>query len=141
LIAFAEQALGKAWKLKQPGRYQLEAAIQSAHATSRLSGRDVSEDILTLYESLLRVAPSIGAEIGYAAALANAGKNDDALTRLDAMDQSMIQLHQPYWAVRAHTLKALGREALANMAFDRAIGLSGDDAARQFLARRKAARD
>jgi RNA polymerase sigma-70 factor (ECF subfamily) len=141
LIAFAEQALGKAWKLKQPGRYQLEAAIQSAHATSRLSGRDVTKDILALYESLLRVAPSIGAEIGYAAALANAEQNDDALARLDAIEQSVIQSHQPYWAVRAHTLKALGREALANMAFDQAIGLSGDDAARQFLARRKAARD
>jgi len=137
LIAFAENALGKAWALKRSGRYQLEAAIQSAHATSRLSGRDVSLDIIRLYEALLEYAPSAGAEVGYAAALANAHRHKDGLLVLDRIESRMITTHQPYWAVRAHILKAIGEHDSANAAFDRAMGLSSDEAVRNFLRQRK----
>ncbi|GJL91595.1 RNA polymerase sigma factor [Hyphococcus sp.] len=140
LIVFAEQSLARAWEFRRPGRYQLEAAIQSAHATSRIAERDVTPDIIALYESLLQVAPSVGAEIGYAAALANANRPRDGLARLDGIDASLIEAHQPFWAVRAHILKSLGQKELADVAFDRAIGLSTDDSSRQFLATKKTAR-
>ncbi len=139
MIAAAEQALATAWRLKDMGRFQLEAAIQSAHANSRLQGRDVSQDIILLYENLIRIAPSTGAEIGYAAALAGAARFQDALDALDRIEQERIATHQPYWAVRAHVCKGLGRKADADAAYDRAIGLSDNDAARAFLRAQKTA--
>ncbi len=141
MIAIAENALAKAWRLGRPGRYQYEAAIQSAHTTSRLFGRDVSGDIILLYEALLRCAPSVGAEIGYAAALANAGSFHEALKALDLVSPQLVNNHQPYWAVRAHILKMLGKSTLANKAYDLAIGLSDNYAARTFLRNRKEAQD
>lgn len=139
LIAIAENALARAWELNRIGRFQLEAAIQSAHAASRLSGRDVKDEIITLYKSLLHLAPSVGAEIGYAAALANVGKAQNALVILDAIAPPMVERHQPYWAVRARVLKLCGKNDDASVAFDRAIGLADDSAVRAYLIQSKTA--
>ena len=46
-------------------------------------------------------------------------------------------MYQPYWAVRAHLLRSLGRAAEAAEAYDRAIGLAVDPATRQFLLARR----
>lgn len=136
MIAFAESGLARAWRAGRPGRYQLEAAIQSAHAASRLHDRDVTADIVLLYETLLAKAPSIGAAVGFAAALSNAGRNEDALAALEGIGTAHTGPYQPYWAVRAHVLNRLG-DARAADAYDHAIGLSTDDAARSFLRARK----
>lgn len=136
-IAIAEQALARAWGLGRVHRYQLEAAIQSAHVASRLHGRDVAADIVLLYESLISCAPSVGARVGLAAALAKTNRSDEALVALDAIDQSIVERYQPYWAVRAHLLSTIKDKAGAHAAYDRAIGLSSDDAARRFLSARK----
>ena len=49
-----------------------------------------------------------------------------------------VDAYQPYWALRAHLLRALGRHATAQDAYRRAIGLTEDAAARDFLAARAA---
>lgn len=136
LITLAEKALARASRQKRPGRYQLEAAIQSAHVAGRLSGRDVADDVVRLYEALLAIAPSAGAQVGHAAALSAAGRDADALGALDRLGAAFVETYQPYWAVRAHVLQRL-RDPLAAAAYDRAIGLSADDAARRFLQQKK----
>jgi RNA polymerase sigma-70 factor (ECF subfamily) len=45
-----------------------------------------------------------------------------------------VAAYQPYWALRAHLLKAVGRIGEAREAYTRAIGLSEDRAVREFLA-------
>src|SRR5206468_4187512 len=70
MIEEAEATLGVASRAGKPGRFQLEAAIQSAHARRAATGRTDWESIALLYEGLLRCAPTIGAQVGYAAALA-----------------------------------------------------------------------
>ncbi|WP_425408763.1 RNA polymerase sigma factor [Hyphococcus sp.] len=137
LIQKAERALSHAWRLNQPGRYQIEAAIQSAHAASKLSGRDVSDDIIVLYQRLIEIAPSIGAQVSYAAALSSGGQHDEALLVLDSIAANLIDSYQPYWAIRAHVLNALNRHAGAQSAYDRAIGLASDPAVRTFLFEKK----
>lgn len=137
LIKTAEEALSRAFKLQNPGRYQIEAAIQSAHAASRLFNRDVTEDVVLLYQRLMQLAPSLGAQVGFAAALSNAGRQEEALVLLDAINDEAIDAYQPYWAVRAHILSALGRADDARRAYDRAIGLASDKSVRAFLYERK----
>jgi len=133
LIDEADEALERAAGLKSPGRYQLEAAIQSAHISARLSGEDTSSAVVRLYERLIAIAPSIGAEIGRAAALTKCGRTEEALAALDAIDPARIGTHQPFWATRAHALAAARKYADAQEAFGRAIGLSSDAATREFL--------
>lgn len=136
-IAAAEETLAQAARLKAPGRFQIEAAIQSAHVSARLTGADTRAAIVRLYGRLLALAPSTGAEIARAGALLKAGRAAEALNALNAIDQNRIASHQPYWATRAHTLAACGSADEAGAAFDRAIGLSSDPAARDFLAAAK----
>ena len=107
LIDEADNALERAARLKSPGRYQLEAAIQSAHISAHLSGEDTRSAVVRLYERLIAFAPSIGAEIGRAAALIKCGRAKEALAALDAIDPARVETHQPYWATRAHALAAV----------------------------------
>jgi len=91
-----------------------------------------------LYEGLVQSTPSVGAFVGRAAAIAEAESPDAGLTALDRIDGSLTTSYQPYWAVRAHLLRRARREREALDAFDRAMGLTEDDATRRFLLRRKA---
>lgn len=137
-IAAAEEMLAQAAQLKSPGRFQLEAAIQSAHVSARLTGADTRAAVVRLYDRLLSIAPSTGAEIARAGALLKAARAQEALIALDAIDQDRIASHQSYWATRAHALAACGSVDEARAAFARAIVLSTDPAARAFLAEAKA---
>ncbi len=138
LMAEAEEALGRAAAFQAPGRYQLEAAIQSAHVTRRMQGVDTREDVVRLYDRLIARAPSIGARVARAAALVAAGRAPDAISALDGIPPSKAATHQPYWAARAEAEAMLGL-ASADDSYARAIGLSTDEAARRFLARRRGA--
>jgi len=133
MIARAERALAHAWALGRVGPYQLEAAIQSAHAKARLGGRDTGADVVRLYARLVEIAPSTGAYVGYAAALTNLGRHDDALGALAKTPDGTAERYQPYWAVRARIMKNLGRAQDAAAAFARAAGLASDPAVRAFL--------
>ncbi|MGH7342780.1 MAG: RNA polymerase subunit sigma-70, partial [Candidatus Rokuibacteriota bacterium] len=87
-----------------------------------------------LYEGLLRLAPTIGARVASAGALAEARDAAAGLAALDAIPPDAITTYQPYWALRAHLLRRLGRTNEAQAAYATAIGLSEDPAVRAFLA-------
>ena len=133
LIGQAEAALSRASSFGRIGRFQLEAAIQSVHAQRATTGRTEWPAIITLYGGLLRQAPTLGACIGHAAALAQAEGPVAGLTALDAIDADAASNYQPYWAARAHLLAALGERKAAQAAYARAIGLSEDATVRAFL--------
>ena len=136
LIADAERELAAASALGRPGRFQLEAAIQSAHVEGIRAGNTDWRAIALLYEGLVRLAPTVGARVGHAAAVAEVHGAGAALTLLDAL-ATQAEAYQPYWAARAHVLRAAGREAEAHAAFDRAIALSDDRAVCAFLAAKR----
>lgn len=134
LIEEAEAVLAAASKVMKPGRFQLEAAIQSVHAQRAVTGRTDWEAIAVLYEGLIRLAPTIGARVGHAAALAEARGAEAGLAALDALPPGAVITYQPYWALSAHVLTRLGRSGEAAKAYARAVGLSEDPAVRRFLA-------
>jgi predicted RNA polymerase sigma factor len=129
----AEMALVVAAKQARPGRFQTEAAIQSVHAERAHSGRTDWYAVVSFYEGLVRLAPTLGARLGHAAAIAEVNGPKAGLALLNEIELATVATYQPYWAVRAHLLKKLGNDAEASEAFERAIGLSEDDAVRQFL--------
>ena len=134
----AERELLAAAARQRAGRFQLEAALQSAHVEGARQGRTDWNAIAVLYEGLVRATPTVGAFVGRAAAIAEADGPSAGLDALDRIDPSSTKSYQPYWAVRAHLLRRAGRSAEALGAFDRAIGLTEDAATRQFLLRRRA---
>lgn len=138
MIAAAERNLAQAALANQMGRYQLEAAIQSVHAQRARAGqtnwrRTDWEAIALLYEGLVQLAPSIGARVGRAAAMAEARGADVALALLEKLPAEAVKTYQPYWALAAHLLGQLGRFEKADEAYTRAIGLCDDAAMRAFL--------
>jgi len=139
MIDEAERILAGASEAGRPGRFQLEAAIQSVHAQRAVTGRTDWEAIALLYEGLIRLAPTIGARVGQAAALAEARGADAGLATLDGLPSGALETYQPYWALRAHLLSRLGRADQARDAYARAIGLSEDAAVRDFLVGRSSA--
>jgi predicted RNA polymerase sigma factor len=132
-IEEAERHLAEASKHGRPGRFQLEAAIQSVHAERAQSGRIEWTAIVRFYEQLNRISPTIGTRTGYAAALGEAHGAEPGLAVLDAIAPEAVSSYQPYWAVRAHLLQLLGKVPEARHAYDRAIGLAEDPAIREFL--------
>lgn len=137
LIGEAEGELSEAAKLNRPGRFQLEAAIQSVHAERAQTGRIDWKAIATFYQHLIQLSPALGARVGQAAAVAEANGPEAGLSLLDAIDHAAISNYQPYWAVRAHLLQRIGKKDEAVENFDRAIGLTEDPAVRGFLLERR----
>jgi predicted RNA polymerase sigma factor len=137
LIEDAERHLADASKLGHPGRFQLEAAIQSVHAERGRSGHIEWAAIVGFYEQLNRISPTLGRRTGYAAALAEANRAEQGLAVLNAIDKDAVSAYQPYWAVRAHLLQRLGKGLEAEHAYDRAIGLAEDPAVREFLIQKR----
>ncbi len=135
MIEEAERILMAAEQVGQVGRFQLEAAIQSMHARRAWTGRTDWEAIALLYEGLVRLAPTIGALVGRAAAVAEARGAATGWALLEAIPAEAIKSYQPYWALAAHLLKRMQRSVEAAAAYSRAIGLCEDPAMREFLAR------
>lgn len=134
LIGEAEELLLKASAMRRPGRYQIEAAIQSAHVVRRSQGQADWKAIVDLYGILASMVPSPVVALNRAVALAQAGHPDDALAVLDDLaDDPRLADYQPYWAARAEILVRVGKKPEAETAYERAIGLEHDPSVRAFL--------
>ncbi len=129
----AERRLAAAAKLGKPGRFQIEAAIQSAHAARRGGGATDWAAIAAFYDALLALTGSPVVAVNRAVAISRARGVEAGLTALDAVaaDASLAEF-QAYWAARAD-LEALAGLASARASYARAIGLESDPAVRDFL--------
>ena len=140
LIAEAEALLRRASALSGAGRYQLEAAVQSAHALRRVGSGPDWAAIATLYDALLGLTQSPVVAINRAVAIAEVDGAMAALAALDEIaDDGRLTDYQPYFAARADLLARSGDTAAAADAYARAMALEIDPAVRRFLGARRAA--
>jgi RNA polymerase sigma-70 factor (ECF subfamily) len=133
LIDEAESLLRRASGLGVIGRYQLEAAVQSAHVVRRQTGRADWAAIERLYDALAVMTGSPVVAVNRAIAIAETRGAAAGLAALDELagDKRLVD-YQPYWAARAELLARAGDPA-ADIAYQRAIGLESDPAVRRFL--------
>lgn len=138
MIAEAESLLHRAGAMKQVGRYQLEAAIQSAHAVRVRTGQSDWSAIVQLYDAHLALSGSPVAAINRALAVAEQFGPRQALKELDrvAGDPRLVE-YQPYWAARADLLARIDAREEARHAYSIAIGMERDPAVRRFLEQRR----
>lgn len=134
LIGQAEALLLRASGMGQVGRFQLEAAVQSAHVARRHTGRSDWAAIVRLYDGLAVLTGSPVVAINRAVAVAALDGAAAGLAVLDGLEgDSRLAEYQPYWAARAELLARAGFVDRAAVAYRRAIGLEGDLAVRRFL--------
>ena len=132
MIAEAERLLSRAAAMQRVGRFQLEAAIQSAHAARARSGVTDWAAIVDLYDGLIALNDSPVARLNRAAASARIVGPARALSDLEALSAALAD-YQPYWALRAHLLRETGRAADAQAAYGEAIAREQDAAVRAYL--------
>jgi RNA polymerase sigma-70 factor (ECF subfamily) len=134
MIDEAERLLARAGRQARPGRYQIEAALQSAHCARRHCGVTDWPAIADLYMALARLAYSPVVEVNRAVALAEAGHAKAAFAILERLSADRrLADYQPYWAARGMVLARLDRNDSAREAYRRAIGLERDPAVQRFL--------
>jgi RNA polymerase sigma-70 factor (ECF subfamily) len=137
LIDEAEGLMLAAVRLGKVGRFQLEAAIQSAHAHRRLSGVTDWPAVVGLYDALLALTGSVVAALNRALALSRAQGAQAGLAALEAIaGDPRLADYQPYWAARADLCQRAGEPDEAEDAYLRAIGLESDPAVRASLQER-----
>lgn len=132
-MAAAERHLQHAARLNRLGRFQLEAAIQSAHAERAQRGAVDWGAVAALYEGLVRIAPTVGALVGRAAAVAEAQGAAAGWRLLEALPEARFDDYQPYWALRGHLQHALGDAEGAERSFRRAADSAADVAEKKYL--------
>ena len=118
------------------GRFQLEAALQAAHAARRRTGSIDWAGVLRLTEALNTVAPTLGARVARAAAVARVDGPEAGLVLIAGEQDPLLERFQPAWATRAQLLADAGRRLEAAVAYQRAISLTTEPAIRRFLERR-----
>jgi RNA polymerase sigma-70 factor (ECF subfamily) len=139
LIGEAEALLRAASAMKRPGRYQLEAAIQSAHATRAWRGEADWDAIVLLYSALSELTGSPVARLNAAAAMARRDGPEKGLAGVEevAALNPALNDYQPYWALKADLCARLGRSEAARAAYDEAIAREDDRAVIAFLEARR----
>ncbi|MFX1766300.1 sigma factor [Paraburkholderia sp. A1RI-2L] len=138
MIDAANALLRRASAFNVIGRFQLEAALQSAHVHRCQTRRPNWDEVVQLYDALLAIAASPVVAVNRALALAERDGPQAALDALEPYaDDPRLADYQPYWAARANLLARAGAKAQALDAYDLAIGLEQDPAVRRFLQRKR----
>ena len=140
LIAEAEALLLRASALGDIGRFQLEAAIQSAHVDRCLHSVTNWSHVVGLYDGLFALTGSPVVLLNRALAIAALDGPASGLAAMpSASDDPRLIEYQPYWAARADLLARNGASAEARAALEIAMGLERDPAVRRFLEQQRAA--
>lgn len=136
MIEEAEAALRHASRAMRIGRYQLEAAIQSAHVERARTGSVSWAAIVSLYDALVALTNSPVARINRALAVAELEGPKAGLSALEEAEaDARVNSYQPYWAARANLLGRTGSDDAARHAYQLAIGMESDPAVREYLRR------
>jgi RNA polymerase sigma-70 factor (ECF subfamily) len=140
MMAEAEALLRRAGAMGATGRYQLEAALQSAHVYRCRTGNANWPAVVQLYDALYALVGSPVVAINRALAIAEVDGADAALQAMPRVeDDARLAEYQPYWAARAELLAKTGAYDEARRAYEIATGLERDPAVRRFLQRRQSA--
>lgn len=139
MIEEAEGLIRNASSMGSIGRYQLQAAIQSAHVYRCRTGENNWASVVQLYDALLSIDESLVVAINRALAVAEIKGAAEGLNELEKLNRdARLGQYQPYWAARAELTARVGAADDALAAYEMAIGLERDPAVRRFLLLRQA---
>lgn len=131
------ELLDRALEYRQPGPYQIQAAIAALHAGAETAADTDWPQISKLYQTLLRIAPTPIVQLNHAVAVAMAENPATGMALLDQLEsEPSLARHHLFHAAQADLLRRQGKNKEAIAAYQRAIGLSNNQAEQTYLARR-----
>ncbi len=133
--ALVRRALGS----RRFGPYTLQAAIAAIHAEATSSAATDWEEIVGLYDLLMRVDPSPVVELNRAVAVAMRDGPEPGLQLIDAiLARGDLEAYPLAHSARAELCRRLRRTADARASFERALSLTEQELQRRFLQKRLA---
>jgi RNA polymerase sigma-70 factor (ECF subfamily) len=128
-----ERALGS----RRFGPYTLQAAIAAVHAEAATAASTNWNQIVGLYDVLMRADPSPVVELNRAAAIAMRDGPPEGLTLVDAiLARGDLKDYHLAHSARADLLRRLGRYDDARASYAHALALTKQEPERRFLERR-----
>lgn len=132
VIVEARRILEGAVNLRQPGPFQIKAAIADC---CMLRPTPDWLQMSLLYRALWTFEPTPVIALNWSVVIAEIGQPELALQRLDEL-QTKLKNYQPWYAARAHILEKLGEFEGAHDVYMQAIQLAPNDASRSLLERK-----
>jgi RNA polymerase sigma-70 factor (ECF subfamily) len=136
-IAEGLALLDSALRRREPGTYQVQAAIAACHARAQRAADTDWPQIAALYGKLAELTPSPVVRLNRAVAVAMADGPATGLALVDELGDELAGYRQVP-ATRADLLRRLGRSSEAAAAYREALAMTESDAERRFLRRRLA---
>jgi RNA polymerase sigma factor (sigma-70 family) len=122
---------------ESPGPYQLQAAIAACHARAASVNETDWARMAALYAELARITPSPVVELNRAVAVSrHAGPAAGLAVLAPLLDEPALARYPWLSAVRGDLLQQLGRSDEAREAFERAAGLTENEADRALMRER-----
>ena len=132
-VRLTERAIGS----RRVGAFTLQAAIAAVHAEAESADATDWQQIVGLYDVLLRVQPSPVVRLNRAVAIGMARDAGAALALVDELlAEGALDGYAPAQAARGYLLERLGRRAEAAEAYGRARDLAWQGPQRRHLDRR-----
>ena len=130
----------KALRTRNPGPYQLQAAIAAVHAEARSAAETDWPQIMALYGELARLSPSPVIALNRAVAVAMSEGYQRGLDMIDEIGDTSAQMkkYHLFHAARADLLRRLGSRDAALAAYRQAIALAANRVEQDYLRRRMA---
>ena len=134
LVDEGAAVLERALRLPARGPYAIQAAIAALHSRAESWEATDWPQIAGLYAVLAGLDPSPVVTVNRAVAVGFASSPRAGLALLDEV---ALTGYQPLWAARAELLRRAGDDEGADAAYSQAIALSGNEAERAALERRR----
>jgi RNA polymerase sigma-70 factor, ECF subfamily len=132
-LRLVDQALRR----RQPGVYQLQAAIAGVHAQAKSAAETEWQEIAALYQELYRLSPTVIVALNQAVAVAMSQGFEPGLRLIDDLGASgKLDDYYLFHAARADLLRRLHRANEAQHAYRRALELATNRVEQNYLKRR-----
>src|SRR5215213_3477622 len=132
-VALEEKALNS----RRFGAYTLQAAIAAVHAGSESTAATDWQQIVALYNQLVRIQPSPVVHLNRAVAIAMRDGPEAGLKHIDALlEHGELVNYYLAHSARAEMYRRLGRTAEARASYKKALTLTQQEPERQFLQER-----
>ena len=132
-VALVERAL----KSRRFGFYTLQAAIAAVHAEAESVVATDWQQIVALYDRLVRIQPSPVVQLNRAVAIAMCDGPEAGLAHIDAvLEHGELANYYLAHSARADMYRRLGRTTEARASYEKALALTQQEPERQFLQER-----
>jgi RNA polymerase sigma-70 factor (ECF subfamily) len=136
-IAEGTALVERALRSRRFGPYTIQAAIAAVHAEATSFPATDWEQIVGLYDVLLRAEPSPVVELNRAVAVAMRDGPEAGLALVDRiLERGELDGYHLAHAARADLCRRLGRKMEARASYERALDLARQEPERRFLERR-----